>query len=90
MLYHASTSMDIRKRLETYRLENKISQEDLAAKLGVAFSTVNLLLSHVIEERSALERNFLAFTSGLLIAGVLIPVKRRIESVIDMFVYRES
>src|SRR5438132_8583561 len=56
----------------------------------VAFSTVNLMLSHIIEERSALERNFLAFTSGLLIAGVLIPVKGRIESVIDMFVYRES
>src|SRR5712692_3917236 len=56
----------------------------------VAFSTVNLVLSHVIEERSALERNFLAFTSGLLIAGVLIPFKGRIESVIEMFVYRES
>ena len=37
-----------------------------------------------------LERNFLAFTSGLVIAGVLIPVKGRIESVIEMFVYRES
>jgi signal transduction histidine kinase len=56
----------------------------------IAFSTVNLLLSHVIEERSALERNFLAFTSGLVIAGVLIPVKGRIESVIEMLVYRES
>ena len=56
----------------------------------VAFSTVNLMLSHLIEEGSALERNFLAFTSGLLIAGVLIPVKGRIESVIDMLVYRES
>src|SRR5256886_9881005 len=56
----------------------------------IAFSTVNLILSHVIEERSALERNFLAFASGLLIAGVLIPVKGRIESVIEMFVYRES
>jgi two-component system NtrC family sensor kinase len=56
----------------------------------IAFSTVNLILSHVIEEQSALERNFLAFTSGLVIAGVLIPVKGRIESVIDMFVYRES
>ena len=56
----------------------------------IAFSTVNLLLSHVIEERSALERNFLAFASGLVIAGVLIPVKGRIESVIDMLVYRES
>src|SRR5436190_10129510 len=56
----------------------------------VAFSTVNLVLSHVIEERSALERNFLAFASGLAIAGVLIPVKGRIESVIEMLVYRES
>jgi two-component system, NtrC family, sensor kinase len=56
----------------------------------IAFSTINLILSQVIEERSALERNFLAFTSGLLIAGVLIPVKSRIESVIEMLVYRES
>ena len=56
----------------------------------VAFSTVNLILSRVIEERSAMERNFLAFASGLLIAGVLIPVKGRIEEVIEMFLYRES
>jgi len=27
--------------LEAYRLENKIAQEELADKLGVAFSTVN-------------------------------------------------
>jgi two-component system, NtrC family, sensor kinase len=56
----------------------------------VAFSTVNLVLSHVMDERSGLERNFLAFTSGLLIAGVLIPVKGRIESLIEMFLYRDS
>jgi signal transduction histidine kinase len=56
----------------------------------IAFSTVNLVLSRVIEERSAMERNFLAFTSGLLIAGVLIPVKGKIESVIEMILYRES
>jgi signal transduction histidine kinase len=56
----------------------------------IAFSTVNLMLSHLIEEGSAMERNFLAFTSGLLIAGVLIPVKGRIESMIEMFLYRES
>jgi len=56
----------------------------------IAFSTVNLILSRVIEERSALERNFLAFTSGLLIAGVLIPVKGKIESVIEMILYREA
>jgi PAS domain S-box-containing protein len=56
----------------------------------IAFSTVNLVLSSVIEDRSALERNFLAFTSGLLIAGVLIPVKGRIESMIEMVLYRDS
>ena len=57
----------------------------------VAFSTVNLILSHVIsEEGSANERNFLAFASGLVIAGVLIPVKGRIESMIEMLLYRES
>ena len=37
--------MDIIKKLETYRLENKISQESLAEKLGVAFSTVNRWLN---------------------------------------------
>ncbi|HET7436983.1 MAG TPA: ATP-binding protein [Thermoanaerobaculia bacterium] len=56
----------------------------------IAFSTVNVILSTIIEERSAMERNFLAFTSGLVIAGVLIPVKGRIESVIEMILYRES
>lgn len=33
--------MNIIKKLEFYRLENKISQEKLAKRLGVAFSTVN-------------------------------------------------
>ncbi len=56
----------------------------------IAFSTVNLVLSRLIEERSAMERNFLAFSSGLLIAGVLIPVKGKIESMIEMILYRES
>ena len=56
----------------------------------IAFATVNLVLSRVIEEASAMERNLLAFTSGLLIAGVLIPVKGKIESVIEMILYRES
>ena len=56
----------------------------------IAFSTINLVLSRVIEEGSVFERNFLAFTSGLVIAGVLIPVKGRIESVIEMLVYRDS
>lgn len=33
--------MDLIKKLENYRLENKITQEKLAEKLGVAFATVN-------------------------------------------------
>ena len=37
--------MDIVKRLEIYRLENKIPQEKLAKRLGVAFSTVNRWLN---------------------------------------------
>ena len=56
----------------------------------VAFSTVNLLLSHMIEEQLALERNFLAFASGLLIAGVLVPVKSRIENLLEMFFYGDT
>ena len=33
------------KKLETYRLENRISQEVLAKKLKVSFSTVNRWLN---------------------------------------------
>ncbi|MCX6641820.1 MAG: helix-turn-helix transcriptional regulator, partial [Candidatus Bathyarchaeota archaeon] len=33
--------MDLIQKLEIYRLENKISQQSLAAKLGVSFVTVN-------------------------------------------------
>lgn len=37
--------MDIIKKLEIYRLENKISQQELAKKLGVAFATINRWLN---------------------------------------------
>jgi len=33
--------MDMVKKLELYRLENRITQQDLAKELGVAFSTVS-------------------------------------------------
>ena len=33
--------MDIIKKLELYRLENRITQQDLAKELRVAFSTVS-------------------------------------------------
>lgn len=41
--------MDLIERLETYRLENKITQEQLAKKLGVAFTTVNRWLNRKIK-----------------------------------------
>ena len=56
----------------------------------IGFSTVNLLLTRVIQEQMALERNFLAFASGLLIAAVLVPVKSRIESMVEMVLYRDT
>jgi transcriptional regulator with XRE-family HTH domain len=33
--------MDLIKKLEIYRLENRISQQKLAEMLGVSFATVN-------------------------------------------------
>ena len=33
--------MELIKKLETYRLENKITQQELAEKLDVSFATVN-------------------------------------------------
>lgn len=56
----------------------------------IAFSTVNILLSSFLEEHLAVERNFLAFASGLLIAGVLVPVKGKIESLLEMVLYRDT
>ena len=40
MLYNANMD-DLIKKLEIYRLENRVSQKQLADKLNVAFSTVN-------------------------------------------------
>jgi len=37
--------MGLIKQLEAYRLENKIPQQELAKRLGVAFSTVNRWLN---------------------------------------------
>jgi putative transcriptional regulator len=41
--------MDLIDRLETFRLKNKITQQEIAAKLGVAFSTVNRWLNRHVK-----------------------------------------
>lgn len=40
MLYNAIMN-DLIKKLEIYRLENRISQKQIADRLNIAFSTVN-------------------------------------------------
>jgi len=42
-------TMDTIDRLEHYRLEHKITQQELARKLGVAFTTVNRWLNRRIK-----------------------------------------
>lgn len=42
-------TMGLIDKLETYRLENKITQQKLAKMLGVAFSTVNRWLNRRIK-----------------------------------------
>lgn len=41
--------MDMIDRLEHYRLEHKVTQQELAKKLGVAFTTVNRWLNRRIK-----------------------------------------
>ncbi len=41
--------MDLIEKLEKYRMENKISQQKLAAMLDVSFSTVNRWLNRQFE-----------------------------------------
>ena len=41
--------MDLIDRLETFRLENKITQQEIAEELGVAFSTVNRWLNRHVK-----------------------------------------
>jgi transcriptional regulator with XRE-family HTH domain len=44
MLYNANME-DLIKKLEIYRLENRVSQKQLAERLKVTFSTVNRWLN---------------------------------------------
>lgn len=41
--------VDLIEKLNTYRLENRITQQNLAKMLGVAFSTMNRWLTRKIE-----------------------------------------
>jgi transcriptional regulator with XRE-family HTH domain len=53
--------MDILRRLDLYRLENRITQEDLAKQLGVSFSTVSRWLNGKTKPRKTQEYHIQKF-----------------------------
>jgi len=58
--------MNIIKKVEIYRLENKITQQELAKKLGVAFSTVNRWLNGKTKPNKIQQYHIEKFLNGKL------------------------
>lgn len=60
----------------------------LTLLVGVfSFSLVNLVIGQLTVEASSLARNMLTFTAGLLIAGLLVPARRGIQSSLTRLQY---
>ena len=57
-------TMNIIKELETYRLENRITQQELAKTLGVAFSTVNRWLTRKTKPNKIQTHHIEKFLTG--------------------------
>lgn len=55
---------DLVARLEEYRLEHRIPQEDLAKKLAVAFSTVNRWFNRKTKPNKIQEYHILKLLKG--------------------------
>ncbi|MGH9443051.1 MAG: ATP-binding protein [Thermoanaerobaculia bacterium] len=63
----------------------------VAVFLGAAsFVLVNSLLNRVLTGFASGAKNFLAFGSGLFLASLLVPVKRRFSNAIERFQYGET
>ena len=63
----------------------------LTLLLGViGFSLINLAISRGISADLSLARNFLLFVSGLFIAGLLVPARSAISSVLERLHYRDT
>ena len=61
----------------------------LTLLLGIAsFSLVNLAIDRGLPEGSTLARSLLAFVGGLAIAGLLVPTRRGVSSVLERVQYR--
>ena len=55
---------DLIDRLNTYRLENKLTQEQLAKKLAVTFQTVNRWLNRRMKPRAIQEHQIKKLIGG--------------------------
>jgi signal transduction histidine kinase len=56
----------------------------------IGFSLINLAISRGISAELSLARNVLMFVSGLMLAGLLVPARSAISSVLERLQYRDS
>ena len=63
-LYDGLMPADLIDRLNFYRLENKLTQEQLAKKLAVTFQTVNRWLNRRMKPRPIQEHQIKKLISG--------------------------
>ncbi len=56
----------------------------------IGFSLINLVISRGISEELSLARNVLMFVSGLMLAGLLVPARSAISSVLERLHYRDA
>lgn len=56
----------------------------------IGFSLINLAISRGVSEELSLARNVLMFVSGLMLAGLLVPARSAISSVLERLHYRDS
>ena len=63
-LYDGLVPNDLIDQLNTYRLENRLTQEQLAKKLDVTFQTVNRWLNRRMKPRAIQEHQIKKLISG--------------------------
>jgi two-component system, NtrC family, sensor kinase len=56
----------------------------------IGFSLINLAISRGISEELSLARNVLMFVSGLMLAGLLVPARSAISSMLERLHYRDT
>jgi PAS domain S-box-containing protein len=57
---------------------------------GMAFVLLNALLDRALEGMAEAGKNVVAFGSGLILASMLVPMKKRITDVLERFQYHET